>query len=262
MHIEISGPVEAPAILFIHGFPLVGAMWRPAVELLQREFRCFIPDLRGFGGSEPAPGGESGCAPSIALATYADDLAMLLDALAVAGPVTVVGLSMGGYIAFEMWRRYRARILALVLADTRAEADPPARRQERGLQAERVLRDGSTVIADAMLPNLFAASTPAAVKAEWRRIMAATPPETVAAALGALAARPDSTSTLPTILCPTLIVVGEHDLITPPDLARSMHRAIRTSRLEVIPGAGHMAPLEQPEAFASAVRQFMARPAE
>jgi pimeloyl-ACP methyl ester carboxylesterase len=256
MHCAVQGPEGAPVMLFIHGFPLTGAMWQPAVEHLATVVRCIVPDLRGFGQSDLAPP-QARAAPGLGMADYADDLSMLLEALAVSGPVVVLGLSMGGYIAFELWRRARHRVRALVLADTRAEADPPARKVDRAAQAQRVLREGCATIADQMLPNLFAPGAPEPLKARWRGVMAAARPEAVAAAIGAMAGRPDSTPTLRTILAPTLIAVGEHDLITPPDLARVMHRAIITSRFAIIPDAGHMAPLEQPEAFAGLVREWL-----
>jgi len=238
-------------ILFVHGFPLSGEMWNSTVERLSSRWTCIVPDLRGHG--------RSGVTDDATMATYADDFAGLLDALGEKRPVTLVGLSMGGYIAFEFFRRHRSRLSALVLADTRHTADTPDAAAKRETTAVAVLKDGSRVVADAMIENLFAPTTPADLKAQWHAIMTRTPPRGVAAALRALATRPDSTPTLAKIDCPTLVVVGEHDAITPPDAARDMHAKIAGSTIEIVPNAGHMAPVEQPQLFATALQRFLER---
>lgn len=238
-------------ILFVHGFPLSGEMWNPAVERLSNRWTCIVPDLRGHG--------RSGVSDEASMAAYADDLAGLLDAIGEKRRVALVGLSMGGYIAFEFFRRHHSRLRLLVLADTRATADTPEAAAKRETTAAEVLKDGSKVVADAMIGNLFAPTAHADLKAQWHAIMNRTPPRGVAAALHALAARPESTPTLAKIDLPTLIVVGEQDAITPPDASRDMHAKIAGSTLEIIPNAGHMAPVEQPQAFASAMQRFLER---
>ncbi len=238
-------------ILFVHGFPLSGEMWNPAVERLSNRWTCIVPDLRGHG--------RSGVSAEASMAAYADDLAGLLDAIGDKRRVALVGLSMGGYTAFEFFRRHRSRLRLLVLADTRATADTPEAAAKRETTAAAVLKDGSKVVADAMIGNLFAPTASADLKAQWHAIMTRTPPQGVAAALHALAARPDSTPTLAKIDLPTLIIVGEQDAITPPDASRDMHAKIAGSTLEIIPNAGHMAPVEQPQAFASAMQRFLER---
>jgi 3-oxoadipate enol-lactonase len=247
LHFEVHGNGEP--VLFVHGFPLSGRLWDPAVALLQDRFELIVPDLRGHG--------RSGVSEDVTMARYADDLAALLDVAGAKGPVTVVGHSMGGYIAFELYRRHPERIRALVLVDTRAGTDTEEAAEGRREMARRVLRDGSRVIADALVDRLFAPPTPDALRERWHEIMASTPPVGVAAALRAMAERPDSHPMLREIDRPVLVVVGADDAITPPEEARRMHEAVPSSRLEVVPEAGHMTPVEQPERFAEVLRDFV-----
>lgn len=249
LHYAIAGPPTAPSILFIHGFPLSGEMWHTAANHLSNRWRCIVPDLRGHGRSQATAEASIGL--------YADDLASLLDALGETRPAVVVGLSMGGMIAFEMLRRHRGRVRALVLCDTRATPEPPEGLAKREAMAQTALREGSAAVADAMLPNLFAKTTPDSVRRTWRDRMAATPRAGIAAAARALAARPDSRPTLPQVDCPTLVLVGDADVLTPPEQLMEIHRGIRGSRFVTIDGAGHVPPVEQPAAFSLALGEFL-----
>lgn len=244
---------SGPAVLLLHGFPLNGRMWTPVVEALSDQYRVIIPDLRGMGESEGTPVTST----TTSMGDYADDAAGLLDHLNIREPVVVVGLSMGGYVVFEFHRLHPARVRALGLIDTRSEGDSPEGAKGRAEQAKRVLAEGSHVVADAMKDKIFGPDVDPALKQKWHGIMAGTSPKGVAAALDALRNRSDFTPTLGQIDVPTLIVVGEHDVITPPAGARAMHAAIRGSSLDVIPGAGHVPPLEQPAAFGRVLRQFL-----
>jgi pimeloyl-ACP methyl ester carboxylesterase len=248
IHCEIRG--DGPPILFVHGFPLSGRLWRAVVAGLEDDYRCIVPDLRGHGASEPTP--------SATMAGYADDLAQLLDALGVGGPVTVVGMSMGGYVAFEFCRRHPDRVRALVLANTRAQADTADAAANRRDTARRVLEEGSGIVADAMLPKLFGPGASEELKTEWRRIMSETPPAGVAAAQHAMASRPDSFGTLADLERPVLIIAGGEDVITPPSDAEQMNQAASDSRLEVIRDAGHMAAVEKPAELVGILRSFLA----
>mgnify|MGYP000400979838 CR=1 FL=1 len=246
--VDVAG--SGAPLLFVHGFPLSAEMWYPAIDALAGQHRCIAPDLRGHGRSDAWPAAD--------IATHAADLATVLDAVGEHRPVVLIGLSMGGIIGFEFFRRYRARLRALVLVDTRANAETPEGVAAREAVALAALRDGSQTAADGMIDRLFAPTAPADLKRYWHGVMARTPPIGVAAAARALATRPDSQPTLARIDCPTLIVVGQHDVITPPDVLRQIHAGVSGSRFEVIANAGHMPPVEQPEAFVSVVRRFLA----
>lgn len=248
LHCDVAG--SGPAVLFVHGFPLSGRLWEPAVRRLSSAYRCIVPDLRGMGRSRGTA--------TATMQDYAEDLAVVLDAVGETGPVVAVGLSMGGYVLFEFFRRHRGRVRALVLADTQAVDDKPETRAKRQEMIAAVRQRGSSVAAEAMIEKLFGPDASAGLRREWLEIMSASPSVGVTAALQAMADRPDSRPTLAEIDVPTLIAVGEHDAITPPGVHREMHEAIRGASLEIVPGAGHMLPVEKPEAFGEILERFLA----
>lgn len=244
---------EGPAILFIHGYPFDRSIWSHQMEHIDG-WRRIAPDLRGMGHSDAPDLGYS-------MTTYADDLAALLDSLGV-DHVVLCGLSMGGYIAFEFLRRHRARVRGLILVDTRAESDSAEGRRSRDAAAQTAREDGTHAVAAAMLPKLFAGETEEAVGEPWQRvqrIIEATPIPGIVGALAAMRDRPDSTSLLESLDLPSLIIVGEHDRITPPASSHRMASAIPGSKLEVIPHAGHLAVLERPGEVTEAIRNFLRR---
>ncbi len=236
-------------LLFIHGFPLNGQMWHAAALRLADRWRCIVPDLRGMGRS-PAT-------PSASIAEHAQDLAAVLDRLGQVGPVVVVGLSMGGIVAFEFFRRYRARVAGLVLTCTRANAESAEGIARREALAESVLQRGSPAAADVMIDAAFAPGAPMPLRVYWYQAMCGCAPLGVAAASRALATRADSYPTLATINVPTLVVAGDSDSITPPDTLREIQRGIAGASLVTIAGAGHLPPLERPDEYAAALRAFL-----
>lgn len=247
LHHEVRGDGEP--VLFLHGFPFTRALWYPVLARLVGVWRCILPDLRGMGSSPATHTAE--------MDDYADDLARLLDRLEEPRPVVLVGMSMGGYVAFAFARRHPEWVRALALVATRAQADTEEGARGRLATADRVLREGSRVVADDMLGKLFAATSPEELRARWHAIMAATPPEGVAAALRAMAARPDSFGTLRELDRPVLVVAGEEDRIAPVEDGRRMAEAARTGKLVTVPGAGHMVPVERPDTVADALRRFL-----
>jgi 3-oxoadipate enol-lactonase len=253
---ELAGEVRGtgPALLLIHAFPMGLAMWDPQVAALADTHQVVRFDCRGFGGSPPGDG-------LLTMERIADDAAGVLDRLGLPSAV-VGGISMGGYAAFAMVRRHPERIRGLVLADTRAGSDSPEAKATRAAQAEKVRREGARTIADAVLPKLLGATShrerPELV-ARVRRIIEANPARGITDALAGLAARADSTPTLREIRVPTLVVVGEEDAITPFAEAETLQRGIAGSRLAVIPRAGHLSSLENPDEFNRQLRAFLGR---
>ena len=240
-------------VLWVHGFPLNRSYWDPQTSALLDHSRCIAPDLRGFG--------ESTAAPPWSMDQYADDMAGLLDNLGIRQAV-VAGLSMGGYVAFALWRRHRARVRALILADTRAGADSDEGRRKRRETIALAREEGSGAVADAQVTGLVGRTTrerhPQVVQ-HLRQILASAPVDGIVGATEAMMERPDSTPLLATIDVPTLVVVGEEDVVTPPSEARLMHAAIRGSRLETIARAGHASSFERPAAFNHVVGEFLAQ---
>ena len=251
MNYEESG--DGLPVVLVHGFPLDHTLWAPQLAGLMARCRCIAPDLRGFGNS-PA-------LPPYSMDRYADDVVETLDRLGVERAV-VGGLSMGGYIAFAMWRRHRRRIRALVLIDTKAGADSDEIRERRRAQMEVARKRGAEVLAAQMLPAQLGASTrerhPEVVEVV-RQMLSRAPVDGIVGALEAMIARPDSTPTLATIDVPTLIIVGEEDTATPPPEARKLHEGIRGSRFELVASAGHLSSLERPAAVNHLLSEFIAR---
>ncbi len=247
-----TGGNSMPVVL-VHAFPLNGSMWDGQVEALSDRWRLLVPDLQGFGGSDAPddPGRYS-------MDSFADSIAAVLDD-AGAPRAVVVGLSMGGYAAFSLWRRHRDRVAALVLADTRAESDPEEGKAKRTAQQQQVREQGTQGLIDALVTALLAESTrdkkPDVVVATKKAMDNA--PEGFIGALEAMKNRVDSTGDLTGITVPTLVIVGEHDAVTPPEAARKIHEHVGGSRLVVLPEAGHLSNLEAPDAFNGAVAEFM-----
>ncbi len=241
-------------VLFLHAFPLNRSMWEGEITaLLQQEhYRLVALDWRGFGESD-IPG---------ALATmelFADDVAALMDALGMSDAV-LCGLSMGGYVAFAFVRKYPQRVKGLVLADTRPGADTAEGRANRENVARLAEMQGSGAVAELQIPKLISDYTRQhhkEVEMRLRQMMNTATVQGIAAAARGMAQRLDATDLLATISCPTLVVVGEHDAITPPEIAQDYATKIPGAQFVVIPAAGHLSNLEQPQAFLQAVGGFL-----
>ncbi len=238
-------------VVFIHGFPHNRTLWAPQLGALLTRARCIAPDLRGFGESEiRGPYTMDG---------YADDVVAVLDALQIERAV-IAGLSMGGYVAFALWRRHRDRVRALILADTRPGADSEDGRAKRRELIALARSRGSGAVADAQIGGMVGKTTREKhpdIADAVHRMLTMAPVEGVVGALEAMMNRPDSTPTLGTIDVPTLIVVGAEDVLTPPKEARAMHERIAGSRLEILAGAGHVSNVERPAAFNHVASEFL-----
>lgn len=238
-------------VVFVHAFPLNRTMWAPQVSALVERCRCIAVDLRGFG--------ESQVRGPWSVEQYADDVMGVLDHLRVEKAV-VVGCSLGGYVAFAIWRRHAPRVRALVLADTKPGADTDEIRGKRRSLIETARTQGSTAVANLQIASLIGKASREKQPDTYdavHRMIAQAPPEGIVGALEAMMARPDSTPVLPAITVPTLVVVGEDDVPTPPKESRAMAAAIPGSRLEIVAGAGHLANLERPAAFNHVLTEFV-----
>ena len=242
-------------IVLVHGFPLDHTMWNAQIDALSETYRVIAPDLRGFGQSGVTGG-------KVTMEQFADDLAALLDALAVDCPVVFCGLSMGGYVAWQFWRKYTSRVKALILCDTRAVADTAQVAAGRLETAEGVLRDGPAALVDMMVPKLFAPAVagdrPELVRS-LGRVMLSGDRRGIAAAGRGMAERPDVTDVLGQIDCPTLVIVGQHDAISTVEEMRGIAAAIPGAKLVEIVGSGHMSPMEKPVEVNAAIMEFLAK---
>ena len=240
---------QGDPLLFVHAFPLNRRMWAPQVEALSDRYRCLTVDLRGFGESD-APSGP------YSLDEMAADLVGVLDALQL-DRVTLVGLSMGGYIAFAFWRRAADRLRALVLADTRAGADSAAIRASREALAQQAELEGQAPVVASQLPRLLSPAASADLRQWVSDMIEEGTPQGVAGALRAMAARPDAGAILPQIACPVLVMAGADDVVTPAAEMAAMAKQLPATPFQVLAGAGHLANLEAAEGFNAALRTFM-----
>lgn len=244
----------APLVL-LHAFPLTNRMWRPQIDAFGRDFRVLAPNLRGFGRSSTHQS-------TLTLKDAAMDVADWLDYLPIDEPIILGGLSMGGYLSFEFARRFPSKLRALILADTKAEADSDEAKTKRSETIAFARHHSAGEVFDRMQFNLFGPTTrgshPELIESA-RQIAVALEVSAIIAALEALRDRGDSRDLLPQIAAPTLVVCGEEDAITPPDIARQMASQIPGAHLEIIAQAGHLSNLEQPHAFNRVVREWLQR---
>jgi pimeloyl-ACP methyl ester carboxylesterase len=251
--IEVNGTTlfyreqgTGPLALFVHGFPLDGTMWLDQIDALAGSRRCVVPDLRGYGKSEAT------AMDLLSMEQHADDLAALVTALGET-KADVIGLSMGGYVALAMWERHPGVFRSLALIDTKSGADDEAGKARREMAAIELVTSGRKEFADGMVEALLAPHATPFAKGRLRSMIEGTRYETTVASLKGMAARPDRTGLLDGITVPTAVIVGEEDKLTPVPDSEAMAAAIAGAALHVIPGAGHMAPLERPTAVTQAL---------
>lgn len=241
----------APVVL-LHPFPAHHEFWLPVSRLLSTRYRLIMPDLRGHGESGLGEGPAT-------MAKHAADVARVMDAAGVDRAV-IVGVSIGGYTAFEFWRRFRERVSALVLCDTKAPQDTPEARAGRLQAADDVLKRGTEPFFESMLPKLLGETTrrsrPDLVEGALR-MMRKMSPEDIAGVQRGMAERPDSVATLKTINVPTLIITGDEDISTGVPEAELMKQNIPGSEMRVVAKAGHYSPWEQPEEVGKLLRGFL-----
>jgi len=242
-------------LVLLHPFPFTADVWSGQLRTLSSRRRVIAPNLRGFGGTVPF---DATTPPSID--AMADDVAALLEALQLDGPVTLGGVSMGGYVALAFARRHASRLRALILADTRAEPDDADAREKRDASIARVTQGDVAGFVEDMLGKLVGNTTRAErpeVVQRLRENMLRTPATTLASTLAALRDRPDARPNLGAIRVPALVIVGQEDVVTPPAAAEVMAGAISRAKLVAIPGAGHLSNVEAPNAFDEAVEVFL-----
>jgi pimeloyl-ACP methyl ester carboxylesterase len=243
------GTGQGVPLVLLHAFPLDRRLFADTARRLTGRARTIVPDLRGFGGSDL--GGP------FSIADLADDVAHLLDDLGIERAV-VAGISMGGYVALAFAARHPARLLGLVLCDTKAGPDTPEIRQARNEGIELVRTQGVSAYVEKQIPRLLSPAASEELRAEVRAL-GAQRPEAIISGLEALRDRPDRRDELSGIRCPTLVVVGTEDGITPPSEAGAMATAIANAVLIELPGCGHLANLEAPAPFAQALAGFVGR---
>ena len=245
---------DGDPIVLLHAFPLNGRMWEPQVQALKDNYRIILPDYPGFGESPHPPAQPD-------MRYYAEGVHGLLDKLEL-DRVVLGGLSMGGYVAFACLRLFPERISALVLANTRPDPDSEEIRENRRDMARRVREEGAKVLVEMQMERLLSPNTlenNEEVVNKVRDMILESTPEGVVAALGAMRDRPDSGPLLPKITVPTLVIGGEEDAISSPEVMGALASEIPDSRYRTISGAAHLSNLEAPREFNDALEDFLAK---
>ena len=248
MNLHFLDEGKGPPILLLHAFPLNRTMWEPQVAALKDRYRVIAPDTRGFGSTTVRDTWQ--------LEQAADDLDELLNRLGI-DACAVAGLSMGGYIAFPFYSKFPNRVSKLILADTRARADNEAEKRGRTEMIAALQQAGASILPDRMLPRLLKPNAAALVVKRVREIMDATSSTGAIYALMAMRDRPDMSTVLHRITCPTLVIAGDQDAVTRIEECRGMAESILDGKFVSIPEAGHLSNLENPAAFNQALLDFL-----
>lgn len=255
IHFADEGPRDADPLILIHGFPLSHQMWKPQIDALSDRWRIVAPDVRGFGESAAGDG-------QYALEVFVDDLIALMDHLELKS-ATLCGLSMGGYIALRTAERNPERVKRLILCDTRSESDGNEARLARGKAIRAIKTSGVPAFAESFIPMAFAPQTISGkpdVIAFSRKLMESNSEVGLSGALLAMATRTDTTASLSKIRVPTLFLVGSEDKMTPASASAAMCSHVSHGEMRVIPDAGHMSNLENPEEFNAHIGRFLSKP--
>jgi pimeloyl-ACP methyl ester carboxylesterase len=250
------GDVARRTVVLLHAFPIGASLWEPQMRSVPAGWRMIAPDLRGFGGST-----EVDSITNATMTDYAQDVLDLMDELGVKRAV-IGGASMGGYAALALLQAAGDRTDGLILANTRAGADSPEARANRRNMLALVDREGPSGVARDMMPRLLGKTTQETnpeIEAFVRRLIKQQSPSAVRAAIHRMMHRPDSTLLLPSITVPTLVITGDEDALIPVEESRQMAKAVPGATLVIVAGAGHLANLEQPDAFNQALHQFLTK---
>jgi len=240
-------------VLFVHGFPYESHMWDFQIKELQNNFYCITFDCRGLGGSTSGDG-------QFTIESFVDDLIYIIDELKVNIPV-LCGLSMGGYIALRAIERMQKYFRALILCDTKSDADNNEAKLRRAAGIKLINQEGAPKFIEGFVPTCFSKNSVQNLpiyKITLERALTSDPVG-VKGCLLAMQGRTDTTSYLERIVIPTLVICGENDTFTPPQVMKTMKDKIRNSEFIVVPGAAHMTPLENPEYFNKAVKKFLSK---
>lgn len=242
LNIETWGRPGSRAIIFVHGFPFDRNLWEEQVKALKNKYYCVAYDVRGLGGSEVDDG-------QFTMEKFADDLAMIVSDLNLVKPV-ICGMSMGGYICLRAVEKYSEHIGGLILIDTKSEADSDQIKLKRSEAMENININGPAAFVENFIPPLFAGFTlkqnPSLPKKIIRRAKKASAAG-IKGSLIAMLSRTDTTGNLKKIKMPVLVICGEEDKLTTPEVMKSMAGKIKNHKFVLIKKAGHMAPVENPK---------------
>jgi len=252
LSVYLSGNNEFKTILFVHGFPFDHTMWQTQVDEFSKDYKCVSYDIRGLGKS-PAGDGQ------FTMESFVDDLELILDELKLDKPI-LCGLSMGGYISLRALERIQEKFSAAILFDTRSEADNNEDKLKRAAGIKRINKEGLAPFAKDFITNCFGDDFKQNRKEAFQKIIEKSSqfnPVGVKGCLLSMLSRSDTTMNLGKIIIPTLLICGEQDTLTPPPVMKDMFHKINKAEFVEIPKAGHMTPIENPQAVNKAIRDFL-----
>lgn len=259
-YVRMSG--SGPILLMAHGFPFDAQLYDPVLERLSKRFTCVVPNLRGFGSTKLGANGRNQYGvPRVKMGRYADDLAILVSEIQCqyklrGEKIVLCGLSMGGYISLAFVRRRPDWLAGLVFCDSNATPDSPEKARSRMELADSITQLEIQNLADRTIQSVLAPCTiknkPSVVSAMKEMIMRQSP-EAIAAGSRGMAVRSDSTETLAQIEAPTLVLGGQYDALSTPESLDLIAQQIPNATRATIPDAGHVPPMENPDAFVDAL---------
>jgi pimeloyl-ACP methyl ester carboxylesterase len=252
LNVILDGNSKNQPIIFLHGFPYDNKMWDFQVNHFKKDFYCIRYDIRGLGKSGPGNG-------QFTMESFVDDLFSIIQELSVKNPI-ICALSMGGYITLRAIERNQSKFKAVILCDTRTESDSDEGKLKRSAGIKKVNEEGSAAFAKGFVPNCFAEATIKNNSKLYKSILnraKKSDPVGVKGSLLAMLSRTDTTNSIKKIRIHALIIVGEQDTLTPVEAMKKMAKNIRNSDFHIIPGAGHMTPLERPDLVNKKIEEFL-----
>lgn len=239
-------------IIFLHGFPFDKTMWRGQLDFLKFSYRLIACDIRGFGKStdEESP---------LSIDLFGNDLIQFMDTLNIDKAI-VCGLSMGGYLALNVIKRFPSHFEALILCDTQCIADTAESKEKRYKIIEEIETDGVTNFNEGFIKSVFhkdSLANKTELVEQLRGVVFSNSQHIISQGLVALAKRSETCSSLGEISIPTLIICGREDQVTPLAQSEFMNKHIKGSILQVIENAGHVSNIEQPKEFNKYLGEFL-----
>ena len=252
LSVFLEGNSKNQSIIFLHGFPYDHTMWKEQVEALSKKYFCVAYDIRGLGESPVGDG-------QYTMESFVDDLESILQQLKLDKPV-LCGLSMGGYISFRALERMEEKFSAIVLCDTRSEADNNEGKLKRAAAIKRINTEGLAPFAKNFITNCFGDDYKKNSKEEFEKQIAKSSsfnPAGVKGCLLAMLGRNDTTDYLSKIKIPALVICGENDVLTPPTVMKPLAEKINGVEFVIIKNSGHMSPIEKPKEVTEAIENFL-----
>lgn len=251
LSIYTSGNNKNIPIIFVHGFPYDHEMWNMQVMSLSSKYFCVTYDIRGLGSSQAEDG-------QFTMESFVDDLENILLELNLNKPV-LCGLSMGGYISLRAVERMEEKFSALILCDTKSEADTNEAKLKRAEGVKKINTEGLEAFVKGSVPNTFTSDSikSSSIYQEILNRSLRSNPLGVKGSLLAMAGRTDTTAYLSQIKIPTLVVCGEDDKLSPPASMKEMANKIKGSEYVLVPNAAHMSPVENPNLVNKVIIDFI-----